>query len=86
MKYDNKKVKSVAGEYDKEKRYGIDRRYLLKIKLNKINSHKSMLLIMMNPAEANDNESDMTIQKVINYVYENKCNNSLLKECKEINM
>lgn len=86
MKYDNRRVENSKGEYDEKNVYGINRRYLLKIKLKKENVKKSILFIMMNPAEANDNKSDKTIQKVINYVYENKCNNKLLEDCKEINV
>ena len=35
--------------------------------------YKSILFIMMNPAEVNDKQSDSTIQKAINYVFKNKC-------------
>lgn len=37
--------------------------------------YKSILFIMMNPAEVNDKQSDSTIQKAINYVFKNKCSN-----------
>ena len=37
--------------------------------------YKSILSIMMNPAEVNDKQSDSTIQKAINYVFKNKCSN-----------
>lgn len=91
MKYNEEIVKSVSGEYDEEKIYGIDRRYLLKINLNKEHSNKehsnkSILFIMMNPAGANDEQSDSTIQKAINYVFTNKCSNQLLNECNTINI
>ena len=91
MKYNEEIVQSVSGEYDEEKIYGIDRRYLLKINLNKEHSNKehsnkSILFIMMNPAGANDEQSDSTIQKAINYVFTNKCSNQLLNECNTINI
>ena len=82
MKYDKEIVKSVRGEYDKEKK----RRYLLEINLNKENLNKSVLFIMMNPSEANDEQSDSTIQKAINYVFTNKCSNQLLSEFNTINI
>lgn len=86
MKYNEEIVKSVSGEYDEEKMHGIDRRYLLKININKKHSNKSILFIMMNPSEANDEQSDTTIQKAINYVFTNKCRNQLLSECNTINI
>lgn len=86
MKYNEKRVEYVNGDYDENRIYGINRRYLLKIKLKKVNASKSILFIMMNPAEANDEVSDTTIQKTINYIYENRCKNLLLEECKEINI
>lgn len=86
MKYNEKRVEYAKGNYDEDSERKMDRRYLLKIKLKRANASKSILFIMMNPAEANDDNSDMTIQKIINYVYENRCKNPLLIDCKEINI
>lgn len=48
--------------------------------------YKSILFIMMNPAEVNDKQSDSTIPKAINYVFKNKCSNQLVSEYNTINI
>ncbi|WP_408894395.1 DUF1643 domain-containing protein [Paenibacillus taichungensis] len=44
-------------------------RSLLQVSLNKISSSKNVTVIMMNPSKANQNYSDQTINRIIDFFY-----------------
>jgi hypothetical protein len=68
FRYKKQYVKKVDLKYHDT---GTKRRYRLDVELQKGNSADSVLLVMMNPSEADDKISDNTINRAIQYIFLN---------------
>ncbi|GAS81164.1 DUF1643 domain-containing protein [Paenibacillus amylolyticus] len=74
-------VDSIKVEPDTE---GCKVRSLLQLSLNKISNSKNVTIIMMNPSKANQKSSDQTINRIIDFFYNEQTLN--VKNIKVVNL